>query len=56
LQEDREAKFTDEPALAVLAQQCTGVNPFDWARFTFEMEAVMEEVHAVVTSVYGTMQ
>ena len=54
LQEDREAKFTDEPALAVLAQQCSAIRPFDWARFTFEMEGVMEEVHAIVTHVYGS--
>lgn len=56
LREDRQAKFTDEPALAVLAQQCSAVYPFDWARFTFEMEAVMEEVHEIVTSVYGVVQ
>jgi HD-like signal output (HDOD) protein len=51
-----QAKFADEPALAVLAQQFSGIHPFDWARFTFEMEAVVEEVHAIVTSVYGAIQ
>ena len=56
LPEYRQAKFADEPALAVLAQQCSAIHPFDWARFTFEMEAVMEEVHAVVSSVYGAIQ
>jgi putative nucleotidyltransferase with HDIG domain len=56
LKEERQAKFTDEPALAVLAGQCSAVYPFDWARFTFEMEGVVEEVHAVVTSVYGAIQ
>jgi putative nucleotidyltransferase with HDIG domain len=54
--EDLQAKFADEPALAVLAQQFSAVHPFDWARFTFEMEGVVEEVHAIVTSVYGAIQ
>jgi len=54
--EQLHAKFADEPALAVLAQHFSGVHPFDWARFTFEMEAVIEEVHAIVTSVYGATQ
>jgi putative nucleotidyltransferase with HDIG domain len=48
-----QASFSEEPAYAVLGQHCS-VHPFDWARFTFEMEAVVEEVHAIVTSVYGS--
>jgi HD-like signal output (HDOD) protein len=56
LTENVQAKFTDEPALAVLGQQFSAVHPFDWARFTFEMEAVVEEVHGVVASVYGVKQ
>jgi putative nucleotidyltransferase with HDIG domain len=56
LTENVQAKFTDEPALAVLGQQFSAVHPFDWARFTFEMEAVVEEVHGVVASVYGVTQ
>lgn len=54
--EEVQAKFAEEPALAVLAQQFSGIHPFDWARFTFEMEALVEEVHAIVTSVYGAIQ
>lgn len=54
--EEMETKFGDEPALALLAHQCSGVFPFDWARFTFEMEGVVEEVHNVVSSVYGVTQ
>lgn len=56
LPEEMHFKFADEPALAVLGQQFSAVHPFDWARFTFEMEAVVEEVHAVVTSIYGAAQ
>lgn len=56
LPEDLHAKFAEAPALAVLAQQFSTINPFDWARFTFEMEAVVEEVHAVVNRVYGATQ
>jgi len=54
--ENVQAKLTDEPALAVLGQQFSAVHPFDWARFTFEMEAVVEEVHGVVANVYGVTQ
>jgi HD-like signal output (HDOD) protein len=53
LNEQVQASFSDEPAYAVLGQHCS-IHPFDWARFTFEMEAVVEEVQAIVTSVYGS--
>jgi len=51
--EDVQVKSADEPGLSVLAHHFSGVHPFDWARLTFDMEAVVEEVHAIVTSVYG---
>ena len=54
--EDRLTNFADEPALAVLKQQYSALQPFDFARFTFEMEGLLEEVQAVVAQVYGVPQ
>jgi putative nucleotidyltransferase with HDIG domain len=51
--EDRLTNFADEPAFSVLKQQYSALQPFDFARFTFEMESLLEEVHAVVAQVYG---
>jgi hypothetical protein len=39
-----------------LKQQYTALPPFDFARFTFEMEGLLEEVQAVVAQVYGIAQ
>jgi putative nucleotidyltransferase with HDIG domain len=54
--EDIQVKSAKEPALTVLAHHFSGVHPLDWARLTFDMESVVEEVHAIVTSVYGAIQ
>lgn len=54
--EDRLTNFADEPAFAVLKQQYLALHPFDFARFTFEMEGLLEEVQAVVSQVYGIAQ
>jgi putative nucleotidyltransferase with HDIG domain len=54
--EDRLTNFADEPAFSVLKQQYTALQPFDFARFTFEMEGLLEEVQAVVAQVYGIAQ
>ena len=51
--EDRLTNFADEPAFSVLKQQYSALQPFDFARFTFEMEGLLEEVQAVVAQVYG---
>ncbi len=54
--EDRLTNFADEPAFSVLKQQYSSLQPFDFARFTFEMEGLLEEVQAVVAQVYGIAQ
>jgi len=46
----------DEPAFALLNQQYSALLPFDFARFTFEMESLLEEVQAMVAQVYGVPQ
>jgi putative nucleotidyltransferase with HDIG domain len=54
--EDRLTNFADEPAFAVLREQYSALQPFDFARFTFEMEGLLEEVQSVVAQVYGIAQ
>ena len=54
--EDNETHFSEEASFTVLAAHYPAIRPLDLARFTFEMEAVLEEVHAVVLRVYGIAQ
>jgi HD-like signal output (HDOD) protein len=50
--ENREVNLIEGPSFAVLSQQCKGLNQFDWARMTFEMDSYMDEVHALVRAIY----
>ena len=50
--EDRQVSFVEEPGFALLLQECPSLKEFDWARFTFELEAYMEEVKRLVTLLY----
>ncbi|MGA2697375.1 MAG: HDOD domain-containing protein [Terriglobales bacterium] len=50
--EAREVSFIEEPGFSVLLQECPALLDFDWARFTFELEAYMEEVHRLVGAFY----
>lgn len=54
--EKRQVNFLEEPGVALLLQECSSLKGFDWARFTFEMEAYMEEVQRLVGVLYGTPQ
>jgi HD-like signal output (HDOD) protein len=54
--EERQVTFTEEPAFALLIEECPSLSAFDWARFTFELEAYMEEVHRLVGVLYRTPQ
>lgn len=56
LPEDRQTNFLEEPGFALLRAQFPALLPFDWARFTFEMEGVIEEVYSTVNQVYGVVQ
>jgi HD-like signal output (HDOD) protein len=51
--EDREVSFAAEPGFAILVEEYPALKKFDWARFTFELEAYMEEVHKLVALLYG---
>ncbi|MGH9565654.1 MAG: HDOD domain-containing protein [Candidatus Angelobacter sp.] len=50
--EDREVDFEEEPGFAILLEEHPRLRNFDWARFTFEMEDYMEEVHRLVNLMY----
>jgi hypothetical protein len=51
--EQLQVSFVEEPSVALLIEECPSLKAFDWARFTFEIEAYMEEVHRVVAVTYG---
>jgi len=50
--EEREVSFVEEPGFALLVEECPSLRDFDWARFTFELEAYMEEVQRLVALLY----
>ena len=52
--ENREVILLDQTGFAILSQQCAGLKDFDWARLTFEMDSYMDEVHALVRTIYRT--
>jgi HD-like signal output (HDOD) protein len=54
--EERQVNLTEEPGFALLIEECPALKTFDWARFTFELEAYMEEVHRLVELLYRVPQ
>lgn len=50
--EERQVSFVEEPGFALLLEECPTLKAFDWARFTFELEVYIEEVHRLVTALY----
>jgi hypothetical protein len=50
--ENRQVNLLDRTGFAILSQQCKGLKDFDWARLTFEMDSYMDEVHALVRTIY----
>lgn len=54
--EQRQVNFLEEPAFALLLQECPSLQNFDWARFTFELEGYMEEVQRLVSVLYRAPQ
>src|SRR5437764_384024 len=50
--EDRQVNFLEEPGFAILEKECPKLDSFDWARFTFELEAYLDEVHQLVNLLY----
>jgi putative nucleotidyltransferase with HDIG domain len=54
--EDRQVNFLEEPGFTILEKECPKLNSFDWARFTFELEAYLDEVHQLVNLLYRGSQ
>lgn len=54
--EERQVNFVEEPAFYLLLQECPSLQTLDWERFTFELEAYMEEVHRLVGVLYRAPQ
>jgi HD-like signal output (HDOD) protein len=52
--ENRQVNLYEQTGFAVLSRQCQGLKDLDWARLTFEMDAYMDEVHALVRTIYRT--
>jgi putative nucleotidyltransferase with HDIG domain len=52
--EDKQTDFAEEPAFAILAAKYPALRPFDLARFTFEMECMLDEVRTMVARIYVT--
>jgi HD-like signal output (HDOD) protein len=50
--EERQVSFTEQAGFSLLLKECPSLQAFDWARFTFELEAYMEEVHRLVDILY----
>jgi HD-like signal output (HDOD) protein len=50
--EARQVDFLEEPAFSLLLRQCPSLELFDWARFTFELTAYLDEVHRLVSVLY----
>jgi putative nucleotidyltransferase with HDIG domain len=51
--ERRRVDFSSDPAWSVLLQEHRDLEGVDLARFTFELDESVEEVHALVSSVFG---
>jgi HD-like signal output (HDOD) protein len=50
--EDRLVNFQEEEGFTMLLKECPELQSLDWARFTFELESYMEEVHQLVRQLY----
>lgn len=50
--EKREVNLVEGISLKMLHHECKNINDVDWARLTFEMDSYMDEVHALVHSIY----
>ena len=51
-----QVNFLEEPGFALPREECPSLKAVDWAGFTFELEAYMEEVHRLVGVLYRKPQ
>lgn len=54
--EERQINLAEQPGFGLLLEECPSLKLFDWARFTFELQAYMEEVHRLVGLLYRVPQ
>jgi HD-like signal output (HDOD) protein len=52
--ENRQVNLLEQTGFAILSKQCQGMKDLDWARLTFELDAYLDDVHALVRSIYRT--
>jgi HD-like signal output (HDOD) protein len=52
--ENRQVNLLEHTSFSVLSQQCEGMKNLDWARLTFELDSYLDDVHALVRTVYRT--
>jgi HD-like signal output (HDOD) protein len=50
--ENRQVSFVEEPGFGILLEHCPALRSLDWERLTFELDSYMDEVHALVHSIY----
>lgn len=50
--ENRQVNFLEQPGFGLLVDECSQLRDLDWARFTFELEAYLDEVHGLVSLLY----
>ena len=52
--ENRQINLMEQTGFAVLSKQGQGMRDLDWARLTFELDSYLDDVHALVRSIYRT--
>ncbi|HEY6767007.1 MAG TPA: HDOD domain-containing protein [Candidatus Sulfotelmatobacter sp.] len=50
--ENQQVNFLEESGFAVLARECHDLQKLDWARLTFELDGYLDEVRALVRTIY----
>lgn len=50
--ENRQVNLLEHTGFTVLSRQCQGMKDLDWARLTFELDSYLDDVHALVRTVY----
>jgi DNA-binding response OmpR family regulator/HD superfamily phosphohydrolase YqeK len=52
--ENRQVNMQEQSGFAILSRHCQGIKALDWARLTFELDSYLDEVHALVRTIYRT--
>ncbi|HKW17459.1 MAG TPA: HDOD domain-containing protein [Terriglobales bacterium] len=52
--EDKQTSVTEDPAFGRLAMRFPALRPFDLARFTGEMQTILDEIRLLISRIYGS--